>query len=336
MSAEPGAASPSSPSVLSLRTADLEEARWVIREAFYANHIDRLGPGADVGAHFDLIRLGAITAGEVGFGMDLRMRFGELGSYHVDVPLTGRIQWRQGARAAETSTPERAGLFRPDGATTIDRWDAGCRMLTVKIGAADLERHLEQLLGRPVRTPVRFASGFDVTRGAGLSWARLLRTAVRDIQATDGLLHQPLVSVPLQEALLSGLLLAAEHPHREELTRPSASAAPTYRPAPVKRAVDAIQGRPEHPFDTAELAAVARVSVRWLQEGFRRHVGMSPMAYLRDVRLSRVRDELRRAGPGDLSVGEVAYRWGFVHLGRFARSYRERFGETPSQTLHTP
>ncbi|MFH8344730.1 AraC family transcriptional regulator [Streptomyces sp. NPDC018045] len=324
------------PSVLSLRTADLDEARWAIGETFYASHIDRLSRSDDVGASLDVVRLGALTVGEVGFGTDLRLRFGELGAYHVDVPLSGSVQWRQGTRAPEIITPERAGVFQPDGVTTIDRWSGGCRLLAVKIRTADLERHLEHLLGRPVRTPVRFAPGLDVSRGPGLSWARLVRTAVRDIQDAGELVHRPLVAAPLQETLLSGLLLAADHPYRDELTQPSAPAAPSHRPAPVKRAVDAIQERPEHPFDTAELAAVARVSARWLQEGFRRHVGMSPMAYLRDVRLSRVRDELRTAGPGELSVGEVAYRWGFVHLGRFARSYRERFGETPSQTLHAP
>ncbi|MFH8749128.1 AraC family transcriptional regulator [Streptomyces rimosus] len=333
MSAEPGAESPSAPPVLSLRTADLDEARWMLGQAFYVTHIDRLRPSDDVGAHLDVVRLGAVTVGEVGFGTDLRLRSGELGSYHVDVPLSGSIQWRQGTGAAETATPERAGVFQPDGATTIDRWQAGCRLLALKIRTTDLERHLEHMLGRSVGAPVRFAAGFDVSRGPGLSWARLVRAAVRDVQEAGGLLHQPLVSAPLQEALLGGLLLAADHPYREELSRPPT---PSYRPAPVKRALDAIQSCPEHPFDTAELAAVARVSVRWLQEGFRRHVGMSPMAYLRDVRLNRVRDELRRAGPGELSVGEVAYRWGFVHLGRFARSYRERFGETPSQTLQAP
>jgi AraC-like DNA-binding protein len=32
-------------------------------------------------------------------------------------------------------------------------------------------------------------------------------------------------------------------------------------------------------------------------------------------------------------VGEVAYRWGFTHLDRFAGAYAKRFGETPSATL---
>lgn len=139
----------------------------MLGQAFYVTHIDRLRPSDDVGAHLDVVRLGAVTVGEVGFGTDLRLRSGELGSYHVDVPLSGSIQWRQGTGATETATPERAGVFQPDGATTIDRWQAGCRLLALKIRTADLERHLEHMLGRSVGAPVRFAAGFDVSRGRG-------------------------------------------------------------------------------------------------------------------------------------------------------------------------
>ncbi|MFK8847659.1 hypothetical protein [Streptomyces sp. Ac-502] len=226
MSAEPGAAVPPVPSVLSLRTADLDEARWAIAETFYASRIDQLSRDDDLGACFDVVRFGAVTVGEVGFAAELRLRFGELGAYHVDVPLSGSIQWRQGAREPRTTTPDRAGVFQPDGVTTIDRWSGGCRLLAVKIRTTDLEQHLQHLLGRPVRTPVRFAPDLDVSRGPGLGWARLVRTAVRDIQDAGELMRQPLVAAPLQEALLSGLLLAADHPHREELTQPSAPAAP--------------------------------------------------------------------------------------------------------------
>ena len=60
---------------------------------------------------------------------------------------------------------------------------------------------------------------------------------------------------------------------------------------------------------------------------------MSPMAYVQEVRLQRVHRQLRAAAPGTTTVTDVAHAWGFVHLGRFARRYRERFGESPSQTL---
>jgi AraC-like DNA-binding protein len=35
-------------------------------------------------------------------------------------------------------------------------------------------------------------------------------------------------------------------------------------------------------------------------------------------------------------VADVAFRWGFGHLGRFAEKYRERYGELPSETLKSP
>jgi AraC-like DNA-binding protein len=44
-----------------------------------------------------------------------------------------------------------------------------------------------------------------------------------------------------------------------------------------------------------------------------------------------VRADLLRADT-DESVTRIAMKWGFRHLGRFAVGYRDRFGETPSQT----
>lgn len=75
------------------------------------------------------------------------------------------------------------------------------------------------------------------------------------------------------------------------------------------------------------------VSVRSLQEGFRRSLDTTPVAYLRRVRLEKARDELTAAEPGTTSVTEVATRWGFVHLGRFSSTYARAFGERPSETL---
>jgi transcriptional regulator GlxA family with amidase domain len=70
-----------------------------------------------------------------------------------------------------------------------------------------------------------------------------------------------------------------------------------------------------------------------VQESFRRVFDVSPLTYLRHVRLDRVRDELLESGPQAGAVGDVARRWGFAHLGRFSAAYAERFGEYPKETL---
>jgi AraC-like DNA-binding protein len=64
-------------------------------------------------------------------------------------------------------------------------------------------------------------------------------------------------------------------------------------------------------------------------------LGMSPNRYLRLRRLNRVRTALQRAKPAPGLITELARRFGFSELGRFATSYRQTFGEAPSATLRS-
>ncbi|MEU7031164.1 AraC family transcriptional regulator [Streptomyces sp. NPDC046275] len=309
----------------------MDEAREEIDARYYANFMDVIDTrGRPFAARFDTVGLGPLMIGDLGCGADVRMRFGELGAYHLNAPQSGTMELRQGRNGRRLlATPEEAVLLDPSGDTCLDRWSGDCRTLSVKIDAAALQDRLEQLIGRAPDRRLAFAPRLDITRGPGLSWVTFARQVAAGALAGDGLATHELVAAPLQEALLNGLLLAAEHPWREELAHPGEPA----RPAPVKRAMDAVRARPEHPFTSTELAGLARVSVRRLQESFRQYVGMSPMAYVREVRLERVHEELRAGDPDGLSVGEVAWRWGFTHPGRFAAQYRARFGEPPSRTL---
>jgi AraC-like DNA-binding protein len=100
--------------------------------------------------------------------------------------------------------------------------------------------------------------------------------------------------------------------------------------ARLRAAVEFIHANAHLPITTTGIAAIADISVRALQEGFRRHLDVTPNTYLRNVRLDRVRDELSLKAP--TTVADVARAWGFAHLGRFASAYRERFGENPNQT----
>ncbi|MHC3472792.1 AraC family transcriptional regulator [Streptomyces sp. 7R007] len=310
-------------------TRSVEETHEAIAAHYYDLRIEVIGAAGDFATRLSVVEFGALTVGDVSFGTEMRMSFGEPGVYHVAVPLRGSFSVQQGRGTAEFGTPERALFFDPGQDIRIDAWSPDCHTLTVKIDKYALHRELEILLGRPLATPPRFRPSFDVTRGAGRSWAYLAMWSLLDRDVPHGLLRQPLISGRLERTLLDGVLLAADHTYRTALDAPP----PPMRPSAVKRVMDAVQAQPAEPYDAARLAAIAQVSVRSLQEAFRRHVGMSPMAYVSEVRLLRVHGQLRAALPGSTTVATVAYQWGFAHLGRFARRYRERFGESPSQTL---
>lgn len=88
------------------------------------------------------------------------------------------------------------------------------------------------------------------------------------------------------------------------------------------------------PISVADIAATAHVSVRTLQDRFRADLGTTPAAYLRSIRLDWARQDLMRIGTRSSgSVTEIAMRWGFTHLERFAAAYRAAYGEMPSQTM---
>lgn len=62
-------------------------------------------------------------------------------------------------------------------------------------------------------------------------------------------------------------------------------------------------------------------------------LGMGPRRYLQLRRLNRVRAALQNADPETTLVAQIAQRYRFSELGRFAAAYRAVFCETPSETL---
>ncbi|WP_329457847.1 helix-turn-helix transcriptional regulator [Streptomyces sp. NBC_01497] len=146
------------------------------------------------------------------------------------------------------------------------------------------------------------------------------------------MLAQPLAARPIRESLVNGFLLATTH----TASGPLRAAAEDLRPRALKAAIALIEDQPELPLTVGDIAGQVHVSVRALQNTFRRNLNMSPMKYLQSVRIRRAHTELVRADPAGSSVSEIAYRWGFTHLSRFAEQYKSMYGESPSRTLQSP
>ncbi|WP_250004759.1 AraC family transcriptional regulator [Actinoplanes sp. M2I2] len=313
-------------------TGDLDEARSIIARHFYTNFVDTLSGRRGWRARFGIAPAGSVTLGDLSFGTDIRMQFGELGAYHVDVPLTGAMTWRQGNGPSHTATTSKAAVFQPVGGTTLERWSGDCRLLAIKIDKQALENHLAALLDAPVPGPVQLRPTLDLSGAAGASWLNLLRLVAAESARSGGLLHHPVLGARLREDLITGLLLAADHPYREALHRPRPVLA---APRSVRRVVEVMRAEPSRPYTVVELARIAGVSPRSLQLSFRRYLDMPPLSYLRELRLGVAHEQLVQADPSQTTVADIAYQAGFPHPSRFAAAYRHRYGVYPSETLRS-
>jgi AraC-like DNA-binding protein len=85
------------------------------------------------------------------------------------------------------------------------------------------------------------------------------------------------------------------------------------------------------PVSLGDLAIATGVSVRSLNTLCHQHYGVAPMDLLRNIRLDAARQRLQETDSSN--VTDVAFEFGFAHLGRFSAYYKNRFGELPKHTL---
>ena len=234
----------------------------------------------------------------------------------VSRPVAGHLTVRGSGRDLVAGTGEAVALD-PDSDHEL-RFGDGCRLLTIKLPLSVLER---------VEMPVRDA-GRDRSRvGTGRARSPATWNSVTRFLLTEAIPHGLLGEDSIMRNHTVQLVAAA-----------AVSAFGTTKPlhgrqgpgsAAFRRAVEFIDDRAHDDIGLIDIAEAAGVSVRALQYSFRRHLGITPLAHLRVVRLTGARNEIR-ADTGR-TVAEIAYSWGFGNLGRFAAGYRRTFGCLPSE-----
>ena len=105
------------------------------------------------------------------------------------------------------------------------------------------------------------------------------------------------------------------------------------QPQTLRRAIVFIHENAHRDIGLSDIAAAINVTPRSVQYMFRRHLGTTPLEYLRRVRLDRAHRDLQAADPAVDTVMAIAGRWQFGHPGRFSIAYKEAFGTPPSRTL---
>lgn len=264
------------------------------------------------------VDLGDVRLARIGWGAEVSVVSDHPGAWAVNVPKCGVLEAKVHGHHV-LSTNGQATICPPDTPTRMTRWSADCAIVGFRVDRAYLEREALALVGRPARL---LPEQLDLRGPSAAAWLSLLNSigveALRNPQVTG---HES-VRRRLGAALVAAFVVACF---------PTDPEAGTLRPRIVSQVLDAMEADPAAAWSAAELSRCAGVGIRRVQQGFRDYLGATPHEVLTGIRLERVHADLLA---GEVHVADVAYRWGFTHLGRFAATYKAKYGVTPSQTLY--
>ncbi|WP_169792078.1 AraC family transcriptional regulator [Jiangella muralis] len=311
----------------------MNESAEVIRQ-LYVGHEPRLGRD-HAGTEFRVvsaraaIRAGPLGADRVHVTVNFRTATEPFGYLFAMSVVHGRFTASAGGEERQAVAGD--SVLFPPGAPVTARWadlDAGILRLPVSC-AADLAA--ERFGIDPA--DLRFESMAPVTPRLGQYFRNVCTVVGRELMADDSAAAHPLVAEELARSAAAAAL--ATFPNTTMTV--AHSPGPGYvAPRAVRRAAAYIELHAAAPITLTDIAAAAGVGARALQYAFARHLGTTPLAYLRRVRLEHAHRDLQAADPtSGATVAAVAASWGFAKPGRFAMDYRQQYGQAPSRTLRT-
>lgn len=309
-------------------TDDLDAARAHISDLFVPHQLDVVGRKQVLDVLISKAELEGVSMIYHRHGASVSVRPQLLKDFFLlQIPIRGEAFVTVDKKPVHCH-PKQAVMISPTLGVDMN-FGEGCEQLIVRIERPDLERQMEQHLGRHLCLPVEFAPAVPLTTAPAQEVTSLLRYMAMTLTDTGGISGSPIAKKHMSSLLISALINCLEHNYREELLTGKACPRPTY----IAKAEEFMRRNFAEAIGPADVAEAADVSTRALFAGFRTHLNTTPMRYLKELRLEMVHDALSRMEPRRTSVTTVAMNYGFMHLGHFCAAYKRKFGELPRETL---
>lgn len=230
--------------------------------------------------------------------------------YLITIPKSSAVEFRQLGHDVRCEP----------GGFILERGDEPYRFMYDRPNDLFVAKVSKAALSERVRQPDRFcARVIAATSGAANLFVHMVQHGHAQFSATC-----PAASETIGRQLLELLGLALEG--ESGVTSSSAS---EVRAAHLQRVDQFIRNNLKNPDLSPDLIAEGcGVSKRYLHDLFK-DVNGTVSQRIRDQRLVTARDRLGNVG--NLTIAEVAYRFGFADQAQFSRLFKARFGLTPSE-----
>ena len=311
------------------KTRDIEAVHASVADILCPHKINVSGPDtlfSDALMHHAPLPNGAIIY--LVYGTEIRVDVSQLGFFLLELPLSGASTTYCG-NGSVLSEPGQAVVAGPYQQFATE-WTADCSKLLIKIECNTLENYLSTLLGRRQIRALDFDMEMTLTADSSASLLHTVKWILEELDRPASLLNTaPQAGEQYQRLLMRTLLHSQPNNYSEELAAIEPAQVPYY----VLQIEQYIQEHFAQAISLEQLAEHGNVSERTLLEGFKRYHDVSPMKLLKLTRLDYVHLALKEADPSGNNVTDIALAGGFSQLGKFSTEYKERFGESPSETL---
>ena len=309
------------------QSSDLDCARELVARKFCRHKLEIVGERKAFQASHHHLMGDMISLNYIDYGADVVIDPGALQDFYlIQIPVSGFATIRNGRIEVQASTTT-GSVLNPHWETRM-RWREGCRHMLIQIRKSAIHALASRSFNRDLPGTITFAPQINLVEAEMAQWLRMMKSIFR--AADDPVRpHNPQsLNWQMQEQLLLEKFLWAQTSNIA-VFRPEKPQG--HVPRYVRRAEDFIRHHAEQPITLADIASAAGCTSRTLQLAYQSAYGTTPLRALRGERMKRVRYELSDSGSSS-TVADIALKWGFTHLGRFASDYQAEFGEKPSET----
>ncbi|SDS37650.1 helix-turn-helix transcriptional regulator [Pseudomonas oryzae] len=237
--------------------------------------------------------------------------------YHLQILLRGHCLWR-GRGEEHHFTPGELLLINPDDPVDLTYSD-DCEKFIVKLPAAFLDKACSDNQWRRPGEGIRFTPRHALSELEGFTG--LLGLVCDEAESEHAI---PQIQEQYARIIASKLLALLKN----NISFDPLSGNPSF-----ERIAQFIEDNLKQDISLEQLAQLARMSPRSLYALFEKSTGTTPKNYIRQRKLESIRQRLSDPRTTVRNVTEIALDYGFLHLGRFSETYKNAFGELPSDTL---
>jgi len=301
-----------SPYRLFSQADDIEEICHRVGEVFRPHNLRVVGKAQRPRASMDHLAFRDVTINRLSYNAEVAINSEPFKNFIlVMTPLRGSANVRCGKHEVQ-STSRLASVIGPSSDLSM-RWNTDCDQFILRIGASAIEKTCAAHLGRPLKAPIEFPVGLDLTCENSKLWKQVISLMLSNSALASSAASYPLIAAQVEQLLIGAFLNCQTHQYQQCLSDTSVSVSPGF----IKRAEDFMAASVAEPVTMQDVAIHVGVSLRSLYAGFERYRNMSPKSFLRNKRLELVRQDLLEASLSDKpkTVTTIAFARGFSHLG---------------------